>query len=68
MWLSQRLTFTDFLHVYIDKCEPRIAIPAKIKHCTENGRVTTRVIPSDRSKPPPAFTCGSPDFKYYAAS
>jgi hypothetical protein len=62
------LVFTDFLHVFIEKCESRITMHVKIKILYRKWSLITTVIPSERREHPPAFTCGSPDFKYYAAS
>jgi hypothetical protein len=33
----------------------------------EKQSLISSIIPSEREQHTPAFTCGSPDFKYYAA-
>jgi hypothetical protein len=61
------LTITDFLHVFLDKCESRITMHVKIKMLYRKWSLITTVTPSERREHPPAFNSDSPDFKYYAA-
>jgi hypothetical protein len=68
MWLSMSLTITDFLHVFLDKCESRITMHVKIKMLYRKWSLITRVTPSEKREHPPAFTRTSLDVMYYTAS
>jgi hypothetical protein len=55
MWLSVSMT-TDFLHVFIEKCESGISMHVKIKMLYRKCSQIATIIPLERREHPPAFT------------
>jgi hypothetical protein len=60
MRLSLSLNFTDFLHVFMDKCESRITVCVKIKPLYGKWFHITTVLPSERRKHPEHLFMGQP--------